>query len=229
MAGFADAPVIMTASKSLSSQAKSAIQMLQPKRIVICGGPKAVSAKVESEAKQAAGAGAVVVRLQGSTADETAVDVYRRGYAAATGDGYEELSRPAQTAAAGSANAGLNSANIDLGLSGAANTNLALGTANADLGLNGTADDSYAQAAKVWSNTAFICTDNGYWDALSVASVAYAKHSPIFLTRNGGAAVSQSTIQALKGHFKHIYVIGGSAAVSDKVIAQVLAAGVKVE
>ena len=211
VAGFADTSVVMTASKSLSSQAKSAIQMLQPKRIIICGGSKAVSSKVESEAKQAAGSGAIVVRLQGSTADETAVDVYQRGYAAATGDGYEELFKPTQVAAVGGSKTGLTSANTGLGL-GAAN-----------------ASDPYAQAAKVWSNTAFICTDNGYWDALSIASVAYAKHSPIFLTRNGGTAVSQSTIQALKGHFKHIYVIGGSAAVSDKVIAQLLAAGVKVE
>lgn len=209
VAGFTDAPIVMTASNTLSNQAKSAIQMLEPKRIIICGGSKAISSKVESEAKQAAGAGAVVARLWGQTADETAVDVYRRGYAAATGDGYEEPFSPAQVAAGG-ANVGLN-------------------IANTDLGIGGTADDPYAQAAAVWSDTAFICTDDGYWDALSIASGAYARHSPIFLTRNGGTAVSQSTIDALKGHFKHIYVVGGSAAVSDKVIAQLLTAGVKVE
>lgn len=170
VAGLVDAPVVMTDSNTLSNQASQVIAMMKPRRIVICGGVKAISANVEKAAKQVAGAGVQVTRLWGDAADDTAIDVYKRGFAAASGD-------------------------------------------------DGSA----------WSSTAFLCTDNGYWDALSVASVAYAKHMPIFLTRDKGTKVSAATIDVLKGGFSHVYVVGGSMAVSDSVIAQLKKAGVKVE
>lgn len=76
-----------------------------------------------------------------------------------------------------------------------------------------------------WSNTAFIATNAGYWDALSIAPYAYAKHCPIFLTE-GADSVSNGTIAAMKKlGIENFYLCGGKAAISDKVRSQLTRAG----
>ena len=80
-----------------------------------------------------------------------------------------------------------------------------------------------------WSTTAFICTDNGYWDALSVAPISYSKHMPIILTRNAGSQLSSQAIAAMKqGGIKRVYIIGGECAVRPFVVTQLKSNGISV-
>lgn len=80
-----------------------------------------------------------------------------------------------------------------------------------------------------WSTSAFVCTDNGYWDALSAAPISYAKHMPIFLTTGLGAKLSSETLSAMKsGGIKNVYVVGGTVAVAPHVVSQLKSAGITV-
>ena len=60
VAGLANAPIVMTGSDTLSSQARAAISSLKPKTIVICGGVDAVSRNVEQAAARLGKAGFTV-------------------------------------------------------------------------------------------------------------------------------------------------------------------------
>lgn len=99
------------------------------------------------------------------------------------------------------------------------------------------ADDTAVEAYKLggtvaatqWESTAFICTDNGYWDALSAAPISYAKHMPIFLTRNSGARLSTEALSAMKeGGITSVYLIGGEDAVKPYVAQQLENNGIRV-
>ena len=80
-----------------------------------------------------------------------------------------------------------------------------------------------------WQPVGFVCTDNGYWDALSAAPISYSKHWPIFLTQNHGAQLSDRTIDAMKtGGIESVYIIGGGSAVDPNVRTQLEDAGVTV-
>ena len=77
-------------------------------------------------------------------------------------------------------------------------------------------------------STAFVCTNNGYWDALAAAPISYAKGMPIFLTE-GRNSISKATLNAMKqGGIKKVYIVGGTAAVSDKVATSIKNAGIEV-
>ena len=104
----------------------------------------------------------------------------------------------------------------------------------------GTANDIYAKAkeatGKTFGDTAFIATNDGYWDALACAPYAYSKGCPIFLTSNGAGAttgkdsISADTLAAMmSGGIKNVYIAGGTAAVSDNVKAQLVKAGFAVK
>lgn len=89
----------------------------------------------------------------------------------------------------------------------------------------GTAADVYAKGAEIagapWSDTAFVCSGNGYWDALSAAPVAYAKGMPIFLT-SGAGSLDSATLTAMKdGGVKNVYLVGGEQSV-DPAVAQAI-------
>ena len=97
---------------------------------------------------------------------------------------------------------------------------------------SGTAASIFAKAPEAvggnWSSVALVCTDGGYWDALSAAPVAYACHMPIFLSE-GRDAISDETITAMKaGGIKEIRIVGGTEAVGSSVAEKVVAAGFSV-
>ena len=71
------------------------------------------------------------------------------------------------------------------------------------------------------SDTCFIATSWGYSDALSVASYAYAKQAPIFLTNYKTGLLDQSTIDIIKSKgFKHIFLLGGLSVMPSYVYSQ---------
>ena len=79
-----------------------------------------------------------------------------------------------------------------------------------------------------WSNTAFICTNDGYWDALAAAPISYSKQMPIFLTE-GYWSISNESLNAMKkGGIKYAYIVGGELAIDPHVQKQLEANGVKV-
>ena len=79
-----------------------------------------------------------------------------------------------------------------------------------------------------WSDTAFVCTNAGYWDALAAAPISYAKHMPIFLTE-GASSISAETLNAMRaGGIKRVFVVGGKAAITPAVESQLKGAGITV-
>ena len=85
----------------------------------------------------------------------------------------------------------------------------------------GTAVDIFNQAPSItggtWSTTAFVCTNDGYWDALAAAPIAYAKGMPIFLT-SGSEQISDSVIEAMKAAgITNVWIVGGEAAITVNV------------
>ena len=95
-----------------------------------------------------------------------------------------------------------------------------------------TAVDSFAKAASItgqaWGKSAFLCTDDSYYDALSASPVSYALHMPIFLT-NGPYAISDATLSAMKdGGIESVYLVGGPNAISPDVQTTIASAGISV-
>ena len=95
-----------------------------------------------------------------------------------------------------------------------------------------TANEVFLRAPGVtggkWGSVGFVCTVDGYWDALSAAPVSYARAMPIFLARPDG--VEQSTIDAMRsGGVTQVYVVGGTAALPASVELQLSAAGIAVK
>ena len=165
IAGLAGAPIVMTNSKTLSTQARQVLETLRPKTVILVGGPLALSQKVYDEARAAAGTNPAMWRLSGEKADATACDLFSRGFAA---------------------------------------------------------------TGQTWSSTAFICTDSGFWDALSAAPISYVKHMPIFLTSGLGARLSADTLRAMKeGGITKVYIVGGADAVSADVEKQLSDEGIE--
>lgn len=76
LAGALDATIILTGSQSLSKQAASSLSTLQPKRIIIAGGPVAVSKKVESSLHHYS---STVKRYYGSDRYATSLALYKAG------------------------------------------------------------------------------------------------------------------------------------------------------
>ena len=95
-----------------------------------------------------------------------------------------------------------------------------------------TAVDAYKRATiegmGTWSETAFVCTNDGYWDALAAAPISYAKAMPIFLTE-GASDIADETLTAMKdGGVKKVYIVGGYAAIDQAVADKIAAKGMKV-
>ena len=96
----------------------------------------------------------------------------------------------------------------------------------------GTAIDIFQRAPRLtggkWSATAFVCTNDGYWDALAAAPISYSEHMPIFLT-NGKNSIDSRAISAMKaGGVKNVWIVGGTAAISDAVRSMLDRSGIKV-
>ena len=69
-----------------------------------------------------------------------------------------------------------------------------------------------------WGDTCVVATWTGYWDALSIAPYAWARHAPIFLT-DGRNMLDDATLADVQG-FDRVVIGGGTAAVSGEVEGQ---------
>ena len=98
----------------------------------------------------------------------------------------------------------------------------ATGTANA-LFTRGKYDST-----TTWGHTAFVCTNEGYWDALAAAPISYAQHMPIFLTE-GKSSISRETLATMQvGGITSVYIVGGTSAISNEVRTTLNMSGIKV-
>ena len=76
-----------------------------------------------------------------------------------------------------------------------------------------------------WSTTAVIATNKYFKDALSVAPLAYSNNMPILLADNG-QSVSTAVLKAMKDcGIKNVIIVGGTAAVTERVESQLTGAG----
>ena len=96
----------------------------------------------------------------------------------------------------------------------------------------GTAVDIFSKAPGItggkWADTAFVCTNDGYWDALAAAPISYAKNMPIFLTEGAGD-ISDETLNAMvEGGVKDVYIVGGRFAINDSVKKKIEGKGIRV-
>ncbi len=78
-----------------------------------------------------------------------------------------------------------------------------------------------------WEDVAFVCTNDGYWDALACAPVSYRLHIPIFLAE-GHDELTANTLATIRANYDTVYLVGGTAALSESVESQLKAAGVTV-
>lgn len=92
----------------------------------------------------------------------------------------------------------------------------------------GTAD-ALAKAGKgKWGTAAIVVTNSSYYDALSIASYAYAKRTPIFYAA-GGKSLSAATLSTMQSlGIKSVYIAGGTSAVTTNVDSQLKAKGISV-
>lgn len=75
LAGTANAPIVLTESSKLSAQAADQLQRLTPSRIIVVGGPAAVSNNVFSSLQRYSHN---VNRISGATRVETSFELYRK-------------------------------------------------------------------------------------------------------------------------------------------------------
>ena len=78
LSGLDNAPIILTETDALSTEAKAILQALQPKTVFIAGGKGAISAEAELEARELLPA-ASFERFDGSDRFDTAMKIYKNG------------------------------------------------------------------------------------------------------------------------------------------------------
>ena len=79
-----------------------------------------------------------------------------------------------------------------------------------------------------WASDAFVCTNEGYWDALAAAPLSSSLHMPIFMTE-GASDISNATLECMvEGGVERAYIVGGREAVSETVADKLAAAGIVV-
>lgn len=79
-----------------------------------------------------------------------------------------------------------------------------------------TALEVYKEGVGNWGNTALVASGNGYADALSGSSWAYAERYPIFLTDEG--VLDDAAVKAInEGGFDRVIILGGKAVVKESV------------
>ncbi len=151
VAGLSGAPVLITSPNRLPAQTRAELVRINPTRVIIAGGAKAVSNSVKDAIAKALPK-ASVERSYGQEATDTAAALNRKYFGKQ-------------------------------------------------------------------STVAILATSQGFQDALSAAPVAYAKHYPVFLADNKNT-VSWNTVSAMKAcGIKQVIVVGGTAVVSDKIVA----------
>lgn len=105
IAGDKSSPIVLTSKSELSAQAKEAIELLKPAKIIVIGGDEAVSDDVVN----ALVGYAEVTRISGKTAVDTAIEIFDKGDMAAsdyaivaTSDGFHDALAIAPFSAYGS-------------------------------------------------------------------------------------------------------------------------------
>ena len=156
LAGLDGAPVLITPTDYLRDETARQLQRLAPGKVVVLGGPAAVSDAVLDQVRSLCGC--EVERVAGDTARDTA----RMAYESRDG----------------------------------------------------------------WGDTCVIATWTGYWDALSIAPYAWAKHAPIFLT-DGRNMLDDATLADVRG-FSRVVIVGGAVVVSPEVEGQLAGSGATV-
>lgn len=165
VAGVNRCPIVVTPKDYLCDQARRELQRLKPSRVILAGGPMAVSHAVEAEIKDLLGIPmSSNIRAYGDKASDTAIALFK-----------------------------------------------ATDPTKWNVGL----DHKYC----------IIATSNGYWDALSIAPLAFARGIPIFLTEysqnSDYRVLSQATLDIMDvGGFDRFIIVGGPLAVSSMVPMQ---------
>ena len=89
-----------------------------------------------------------------------------------------------------------------------------------DIAIN-TALKVYEAGKGSWGSTAVVATSATFQDALSVSLYAYANEAPIFLANASTFTLDPKVLKAIKdGGFDRVVIVGGTAAISDKVEKQ---------
>ena len=78
LAGLVGGSVVLTEADSLSAQARTALEELNPSEVYLVGGTSALSSAVERSVRSLVGS-AHVTRIAGQVRSETAVEIYRAG------------------------------------------------------------------------------------------------------------------------------------------------------
>jgi putative cell wall-binding protein len=81
----------------------------------------------------------------------------------------------------------------------------------------------YAKGTGFWSKTAIVTTGrspNGFADALSIASWAWASRSPVFLVNNAGLLDAATQAAILSGGFGDVLILGDTVSVSADITSQ---------
>lgn len=81
------------------------------------------------------------------------------------------------------------------------------------------------QGRPAWDGTAFVATGGNFPDALAAGPLAASKGMPMYLSNPTG--ISAATLDAMvAARVKRVYVLGGTAAVSDATVAALRARGI---
>lgn len=243
LSGVLDAPVVLTDSSALSSQALTQLKRLNPSKIIVVGGASAVKANVVAQLKKQC-AGTTITRLDGSTRYETSYKLYQQGGTSwgstaivATGASYADALSVSSYAY--SAKAPVFLCDPNTGLTSAQRTALAKfsrvvvvgGTsAVSDKHLSGLKGVTRVSGATRYETSVKIAEwtqKNGglsmdgvvyargddYPDALVAGSLAGHSKAPVLLVSDAKSA-AVSYSAGFKGKVANAYVIGGTAAVS---------------
>jgi putative cell wall-binding protein len=150
LAGVFDAPVLLTNTHTLSSEAASLLRDLSVKRIIVVGGSASVTDAVFAQIRAIV---PTISRCAGGSRYETAERIHRLGQGS-------------------------------------------------------------------WGTTAIIANGGNYADALSISPFAFSEKAPVFLS-DPVAGLDAASVTALKGGgFTKVIIVGGTAAVPDKVKVQ---------
>lgn len=76
------------------------------------------------------------------------------------------------------------------------------------------------------TDTVIVATMDGYWDALSASALAGLNGCPVLLT-DGRALSDETASEIVRLGSEHVYVAGGDAAVSKKVVSEIEALSTK--
>lgn len=255
-AAAANGPILLTAPTALPAPTAAELVRLHPGRIVVLGGPSAVSDAVVDQLR---GYAPSVERWSGANRFETAATIARNSFARGVATLYVATARSFPDALSGGAVAGLNGGPIllvepdaipgptaaalgdlrphtivVLGGTGAVSDGVAVGLAG--YAGNGSVQrlagaDRFATSVAVsqsaygadGSTAAFVATGSAFPDGLAGGPVAALVPGPLLLVGpNRLPDAVASELQRLGA--EQVFILGGSNAVSDGVVAAIDAA-----